>query len=257
MRQNGRIREFLRRDAATGGRPHLGKSMLDAAYRGSTNFDARITPWWNPSRGIPQPAVAHADPGDKRDFAIDRKGLAMIATEPAHRAVDARCIESPDLDAGCEQDSPVSARGACERAQPVVQHSDLDPCAGTVGQRRGKFAAYLIVLDDVVFEKDRLAGGTDGGKPSGVVGGPVLEDADGVPLDKRRPGRTPVGLLDQFRSLQEQGCVWQWSDGFVGRELGHWATTRNEGLLLDPKLPRFWLEWRPTRHQRRRRNRVR
>jgi hypothetical protein len=55
--------------------------------------------------------MAYVNAGDEGDLAVDRKGLAMTSAEPAHGTVDARRIESSDLDARRGQDSPAAPGG--------------------------------------------------------------------------------------------------------------------------------------------------
>jgi hypothetical protein len=75
-----------------------------------------------------------------------------------------------------------------------------------------------------VNSRPSRSSGTDRSKPSGEVGGPVLEDADGVPLYARCSRRARVSLLNQFGRFQQLVWVWRWSYVVAGRRLGHSAT---------------------------------
>ena len=84
----------------------------------TADLDAGVAPGFHLPRRIAQPLRADAQSGDERDAAVDGERLAMIAREPAQRAVEARTIEPEHVRPRFVEQRPQVARAT--GAQPVV-----------------------------------------------------------------------------------------------------------------------------------------
>ena len=119
------------------------------------DLDARVAPWLHPLRRIALPFRADAQAGDESDPAVDDDRLAMIAGQPAQRAVQARSVERAHLGAGPPAATTARRR---RRAEPVVDDPDVDPGPRLRRERVGELAADVVVGDDVALEQDRAFG---------------------------------------------------------------------------------------------------
>ena len=70
-------------------------------------------------------------------------------------------------------------------APPIVEDPDVDAGARFGGERLGKLAPDDVVVDDVVLEQDRMLGAANGGEPGRIIFRGVLQQANGVALDRR------------------------------------------------------------------------
>ncbi len=130
----------------------------------------------------------------------------MIACEPAQRTVESRPVEREHVRSRAFEQWP-EARGAT-RAEPVVDQPDIDARARFLGERFGEFAPDHIVVDDVILEQDRMLGTTDGGEPGWKIFLGILQQPDGVAVDRQRArgaGKRAVGEARIGRNVNAGG----------------------------------------------------
>ena len=89
-----RGREVRRIERRAGRRPHLPERFFDVRDRGTAQLDPRVAPRLDAARGIADPLAAHAKTAHEADFAVDGDQLAVVAREPAERAVEPRRVEA-------------------------------------------------------------------------------------------------------------------------------------------------------------------
>jgi hypothetical protein len=165
--------------------------------------------------GIADPVAPDAQPADEADPAIDADGLAMVAAEPAERAVERRRVEASDLDARLAQPGPELRRRPRDIAHPVVKHANRDALPRLGGQRVRETLADLVGVDDVILEMDPALRRRDGVKPGRVILGRVAQQTHGVALDQRAAGHAreqPLGdharqRLDEVRPFALRHAV--------------------------------------------------
>src|SRR5690606_11793240 len=110
------------------------------------DFHAGVAPGSGAARRVAGPHLADAQAAHVGRLAVHAQRLAVIAADPAERAVQAGRIEGAHLDAALPQPLPVAARGGAQAAQPVVQHaySRAVPCR--LDERIGELAAHRVVV---------------------------------------------------------------------------------------------------------------
>ena len=136
---------------------------------------------------IADPHLADAQPGHERNRAIHGDHLAMVATDPAERAVEARRVVAADLDATRAQALPERRATSC-RIRPSSRRA-----AGRERPRRafsmqgvGEQAALIVLVNDVHLEVNRVPRGTDRVEPGGIVLRGVFQEPDAVAFAQPR-----------------------------------------------------------------------
>jgi len=162
--------------------PDVGKRVHQFADRGAPKLDAGIAPRFHLPRGIALPFRADAKPRHESDASVDDDRLAVIARQPAERAVEARSVEHAHVNAGGGQDR--WQRADVPRAQPVVDDVDGDTGARLGGEHVGKGAPDLVVIDDVTLELDRSRGAPDRRVPRRKVFAGVEQQLYRIPVDR-------------------------------------------------------------------------
>jgi hypothetical protein len=110
--------------------------MLDVGDRRTAHFDAGVAPGIQMPPWITDPHLADAQSGHERSRAIHRDHLAMVAADPAERAVEARGIVAADLDATGAQTLPERPRRLPESAHPIVEQPDTNALSRLFRSRR-------------------------------------------------------------------------------------------------------------------------
>ena len=160
------VMRFVAQRAAAAREPDLRERLLDLGHRGPADLDAGVAPRLHALAADRRSSASLTQsPDDERDAAVDRDRLAVIAREPAERAVEAQRIEAANLRAGGDRGLPQRSRA--ERAEPVVDDVDVDARARALGQRLGEFAADGIVSRRLAFEEDRSLRAADRVEPRG------------------------------------------------------------------------------------------
>ena len=182
-------------------RPDVAERALDLGDRRPANLDAGIAPGVDPARGIAEPLRARAEPADEADAPVYRDALAVIARQPADRAVEPRRIEhahrASRFDQGREERAPRA------RAEPVVEEPHPDAGARPLGKRLHELAADRVVADDVALEVDGTLGRPDRVEPGREILGRVLEDPNVV---ARRSAAAPAARLNAWSASWCSPC---------------------------------------------------
>ena len=136
--------------------------------------------------GIAEPTGAHAQTADEADFAVNRDRLAMVAREPAKRAIEPWRIEHADVDTRLahHRGQAVHAR----RAEPIVENAHTHAVATFPGERVRKFPADIVGREDVHLEQYLPLGRADRGKPRREVLFGVEQELHGIALARRGAG---------------------------------------------------------------------
>ena len=120
-----RRRQVIRGQGIAAARPpDLRERLFELGNGRTADLDARIAPGFETALGIAAPLGADAHAGDEADAAVDRDRLAMIARQPAQRAVEPEGIEPAHLRAGVAQVLPEAAGSA--RPQAIVDDADAN-----------------------------------------------------------------------------------------------------------------------------------
>ncbi len=167
--------------------PDLVERALELRHRRAADLDAGVAPGVEPALRVAEPPRAHAQPRDESDAAVDGEHLAVVAGEPADRAVQARRVEAAHLAARLHERAEQRTRAA--RPQPVVDHAHAHAGAHAFDQRRDELASDLVVPEDVALEEDAAPGRADGCAPRGEVLRGVPQQPHAVAADERSAGR--------------------------------------------------------------------
>src|SRR3990172_3569270 len=159
----------------------------------ATQFDAGVAPGIQPARRIAQPPRGCAQAGHEADVSIYGQHLAMVAGEPAERAVESRRIEAADL--ATRLHDRLEQRSPRARAEPVVDEPNAYARPSPIRKGGHELAPDGIVADDVALEENTPFRGTDGIEPRRKVLGCILQDAHAVSGDQRGPGGARERLI--------------------------------------------------------------
>ena len=161
-------------------RPAVRERAGDVGAGRSADRDARVAPGREAALCIAEPFLRKADAGDEADVAVDDEQFAMVAADPAERAVESRRIEDAHFSAGVVQRFPEFRAGIAEAAEPVVDDGDAHARRRAFAQRVAELTADVVILDDVVLEKDAVAARADRGEPCVEVGARIDQQLDRV-----------------------------------------------------------------------------
>jgi len=103
------------------------------------------------------PRATHTQAADESDPAVNRKHLAVIATQPAERAIEARRVANPNLHPRLTQ--WFQNRLDVAPALPTSHRSVLPGPLGVLGQPAlRQLLAYIVRMNDVVLEVNSAFG---------------------------------------------------------------------------------------------------
>jgi hypothetical protein len=192
-RRLGRCGVVLERPARR--RPGVRERTFDVGDRRTAHLDAGVAPGIQMPRWIADPHLADAQSGHERNRAIHGDHLAMVATDPAERAVEARGVVAADLDATGAQALPERPRRLPEPAHPVVEQPDANALSRLLDQGVGEQPALIVLVNDVHLEVNRVPRGTDRVEPGGIVLCGVFQEPHAVAFAQPRPRRAREHLV--------------------------------------------------------------
>jgi hypothetical protein len=129
------------------------------------------------------------------DTAVNSDHLAMIAAEPAERAVKPWRIEAPDIDSRTTHPLPESERGRVDGAHPVIDHADNNSGTRPFHQSIGKHLPPFIFMDDVAFKIYSPLSRFYRFQPGRIIFGGVFEYAHGIAREQGSAGGSHLRSL--------------------------------------------------------------
>ena len=198
--------------------------------------EARIAPRLHAARGVAEPRAAHAYAGDKAHAAIHDERFAVVATEPAERAIEARRVVVAHLTASLHEWLPKAARRA-ERADPIEQHAHFHPATCALGEGVAESLTDFIRTQDVVFKIHRRARRADRLVPCVVIRRRIQQQLHAIPAHERSARRAGKGAFSDGAHPADvlASVVQMLGSGIHGgtlrraRRIAPWNTSRYNG----------------------------